>query len=308
MRLVPITAATVEAPRVAPAPTARVGPDAWMAGMSQQIGHLRLRELPMPGTHVSGSATLQAYGDLAPDIVSFADRAFHTPLWPRLIDQVSSWAITQGLSIAEQLEAGVRYFDLRVWHTRGELLLCHGLRGGPVSEAIEAIRRFTQAPGHDKEIILLDFNQFYEMTPEAHQRLARLITRHLSDVLVSRARVAMGHVRGGHFLAEKFVAWGTLAPLLPVPLREPLGGAEFQPNARGGGLAQCSLHFAVGQLPARGHAAPGRTRPPSLAADGGINQLDAVAHRQWGGGRHLHRRLDGPAGLGESDDLVADHQ
>jgi hypothetical protein len=55
-------------------------------------------------------------------------------------------------------------------------------------------------------------------------------------VLVSRARVAMGHVRGGHFLAEKFVSWSSLAPRLPVSLREPLGGAEFQPSARGGGL------------------------------------------------------------------------
>ncbi|MEO6417776.1 MAG: hypothetical protein ABIP39_00115 [Polyangiaceae bacterium] len=55
-------------------------------------------------------------------------------------------------------------------------------------------------------------------------------------VLVSRARVAMGHVRGGHFLAEKFAPWGALAPRLPVPLREPLAGAEFQPKSQGGGL------------------------------------------------------------------------
>ncbi len=55
-------------------------------------------------------------------------------------------------------------------------------------------------------------------------------------VLVSRARVAMGHVRGGRFLAEKFAPWGALAPRLPVPLREPLAGAEFQPKSQGGGL------------------------------------------------------------------------
>ncbi len=55
-------------------------------------------------------------------------------------------------------------------------------------------------------------------------------------VLVSRARVAMGHVRGGRFVAEKFAPWSHLAPRLPVSLREPLAGAEFQPKAQGGGL------------------------------------------------------------------------
>jgi hypothetical protein len=44
-------------------------------------------------------------------------------------------------------------------------------------------------------------------------------------VLVSRARVAMGRVRGDRFVAERSAAWSTLAPRLPVPMREPLGGA-----------------------------------------------------------------------------------
>jgi hypothetical protein len=45
--------------------------------------------------------------------------------------------------------------------------------------------------------------------------------------LVSRARVAIGHVEKGVFAPTKTAAWSALAPRVSVPLREPLGGAAF---------------------------------------------------------------------------------
>jgi hypothetical protein len=44
-------------------------------------------------------------------------------------------------------------------------------------------------------------------------------------VLVSRARVALGRIRGEKFVAERTAAWNALGPRLPTPMREPLGGA-----------------------------------------------------------------------------------
>jgi hypothetical protein len=44
-------------------------------------------------------------------------------------------------------------------------------------------------------------------------------------VLVSAARVTLGRVRGGKFVAERTAAWSALAPRAPVPMREPLAGA-----------------------------------------------------------------------------------
>ncbi|WP_394823687.1 hypothetical protein [Pendulispora albinea] len=46
-------------------------------------------------------------------------------------------------------------------------------------------------------------------------------------VLVSRARVAMGTLRGARFVVSKAVPWTALARRVPVPLREPLAGAAF---------------------------------------------------------------------------------
>jgi hypothetical protein len=46
--------------------------------------------------------------------------------------------------------------------------------------------------------------------------------------LVSRTRVAIGHVRAGKFAVSKAAAWTALAPRAAVPLREPLAGAVFR--------------------------------------------------------------------------------
>lgn len=44
-------------------------------------------------------------------------------------------------------------------------------------------------------------------------------------LLVSRSRIALGHLQEGSFAARRTVAWSDLAPRAPVPLREPLGSA-----------------------------------------------------------------------------------
>jgi FG-GAP repeat len=50
-------------------------------------------------------------------------------------------------------------------------------------------------------------------------------------VLVSAARVALGRVRAGRFVAERTAAWSALAPPLPVPMREPIAEAAIAPGA-----------------------------------------------------------------------------
>ncbi len=50
-------------------------------------------------------------------------------------------------------------------------------------------------------------------------------------LLVSRARVALGRVRAGKFVADRTAAWSALAPRVPVPMREPLAGAVVAAGA-----------------------------------------------------------------------------
>jgi hypothetical protein len=46
-------------------------------------------------------------------------------------------------------------------------------------------------------------------------------------LLVSRARVALGKLRDGRFVVDRFAAWSALSPRTSVPVREPLAGASL---------------------------------------------------------------------------------
>jgi hypothetical protein len=50
-------------------------------------------------------------------------------------------------------------------------------------------------------------------------------------VLVSRARVSVGRIRSGKYVAEHTAPWQTLAPKTPVPMRDPLASAVVTEGA-----------------------------------------------------------------------------
>ncbi|XP_048866415.1 PI-PLC X domain-containing protein 2-like [Brienomyrus brachyistius] len=81
--------------------------------------------------------------------------------------------MTQNLSFREQLEAGIRYFDLRVSSKPGEpgyeVYFIHGLFGHRVWDGLSDIERFLGE--HPKEVVLLDFNHHYAMSREHHCHL-----------------------------------------------------------------------------------------------------------------------------------------
>lgn len=58
----------------------------------------------------------------------------------------------------------------------------------------------------------------------------------LELVIVSRARVVLGKLRGGKFAGSKTTAWGNLASRSPTPLREPIAAAVVSPRTRPGDI------------------------------------------------------------------------
>jgi hypothetical protein len=49
-------------------------------------------------------------------------------------------------------------------------------------------------------------------------------------VLVSAARVTLGRIRAGRFVAEQASSWTALGPAVPVPMREPIADAAIAPG------------------------------------------------------------------------------
>lgn len=83
----------------------------------------------------------------------------------------------------QQLTSGIRYFDVQVSaRTRnGDFRVVCGLFGDELSACMKEIKVFLDH--HDKEVIIFDINQFYEMNDVLHMKLLSIITHCFDDKL-----------------------------------------------------------------------------------------------------------------------------
>ena len=139
------------------------------------------------GSHNSFTSSLTPTSDVAPDAPGAA----------KFLDNyccccngcVYRWAVTQDLTTEQQLQAGIRYFDLRVASRQdtNDLYLVHSLYAQDVPTFLNNVRDFLM--DHPKEVVLLDFNHFYEMTQEQHEQLLDTIGSILGDKLWPRGTI-----------------------------------------------------------------------------------------------------------------------
>ncbi len=109
-------------------------------------------------------------------------------------------------------------------------------------------------------------------------------------VLVSQARVTLGRVRAGVFVAERTTPWAALGPRVPVPMREPLGGAalalgtvDVGTTDRGGTSLAADFSgrtpsgpAAAGHTPLAGIPMPGGGSPVCLMAQASAGAFDGA--------------------------------
>ena len=132
--------------------------------MSSKIASKPLNQLIMLGSHDSGT--------------------YSFPCWPQLSSDAPSpwlalapWAAVpvsecQNLNIIGQLNAGVRFFDLRIAKDKNSIeTLCHGIFSVALSDAFSQVGAWLDA--HPKEIVLLSAT--YIGTPGDSSHLEALI-------------------------------------------------------------------------------------------------------------------------------------
>ncbi|GAB1602315.1 PI-PLC X domain-containing protein 3-like [Argonauta hians] len=145
----------------------------WMSQLPDFCHDLPLNGLAIPGSHDSFSAQLRD-GHISPDnpeilniIVKFLGAA---------ADKVMmKWSTTQNFDLSKQLKAGIRYFDFRVAYneTDDELQFVHGLFGPKIECCMNEINSFLDE--HPKEVVILDFNHFYNVNFENHEKLLSML-------------------------------------------------------------------------------------------------------------------------------------
>jgi hypothetical protein len=149
----------------------------WMHELKSQIGNFPLNYLAIPGTHDSGTYSLQPNSPPSPDsaLFTFYNSALATlntpalsplvPTFKRLFDQILEEGITYPWALAQnpahnltvQLNAGIRYFDIRTCKdSSGELRVCHSLFGTTIFDLLHQVAVWSRS--HTDEIVILDFN------------------------------------------------------------------------------------------------------------------------------------------------------
>ena len=129
------------------------------------------------GSHDSGTSDLTAWKGISPDEPEELRVEMTIGCWLGcclFTSFVKKWSKCQALDIGQQLVAGVRYLDLRVASNRcsrgNDTILCvHGFYGGEIGEYMKHVKQFLD--DHRNEVVLLDFNHFYQMDRQHHEQL-----------------------------------------------------------------------------------------------------------------------------------------
>ncbi|XP_077151461.1 PI-PLC X domain-containing protein 2 [Ranitomeya variabilis] len=146
----------------------------WMGALPVCLSTMPLSNLAIPGSHDSFSYWVDEKSPVGPDQARSLKRLARISLVKKLMKK---WSVTQNLTFKEQLESGIRYFDLRVSskpeEAEIEIYFIHGLYGIKVWDGLTEINTFLT--NHSTEVVLLDFNHFYAMDNEHHLYLVNML-------------------------------------------------------------------------------------------------------------------------------------
>ncbi|XP_078483507.1 PI-PLC X domain-containing protein 2-like [Ciona intestinalis] len=146
----------------------------WMNKLPDDLKDSSLFSLAIPGSHDSCAFYLNEYGPLDPRRGGLLN-------WFKSI--VKNWGITQRLGVTDQLNIGVRYFDLRVAPNlqTDELHIVHGLLGLKVSDILCEMNKFLN--NHPSEVIIVHFLDLLEFEKTHHDTLMGIISTAFSGKL-----------------------------------------------------------------------------------------------------------------------------
>ncbi|CAH1160288.1 unnamed protein product [Phaedon cochleariae] len=154
----------------------------WMTNLPQQLRETPLIKLTIPGSHDSFTASITSSSDIAPDADDVLKKFEF--LGPLIKYFMANWSRTQTYMAAEQLNRGIRYFDLRIGTKKGteELYIVHGLYSDSVRSVLDEIGQFLDS--HPGEIVILDCQHFYGLQQEDHERLMEMLKEQFSTKLL----------------------------------------------------------------------------------------------------------------------------
>ncbi|KAM6149235.1 PI-PLC X domain-containing protein 1-like [Rhynchocyon petersi] len=163
----------------------------WMSRLCPQLWDVPLHHLSIPGSHDTMTYCLSRKLPVArdqPRVLQVLSRLLPCITRPVIL----KWSVTQALNVTEQLDAGVRYLDLRVAHMVGgpekNLHFVHMLyTTALVEDTLTEISEWLES--HPREVVILACRNFQGMTDELHEYLVSCIHNIFGDMLCPRGDV-----------------------------------------------------------------------------------------------------------------------
>ncbi|XP_028300321.1 PI-PLC X domain-containing protein 1 [Gouania willdenowi] len=165
--------------------------DCWMSRLPSELWDVPLYHLAIPGSHNAITYCLDMNDRspvdlMQPDLLQKLDKYMK----PLIRPFVYKWAITQECNIKQQLDCGIRYFDLRIAHrpndSSTDLYFYHGVYTSlTVQTVLKDISDWLDA--HPSEVVILSFSHFLGLSQELHMLLLTTIRNIFTSKLCPKA-------------------------------------------------------------------------------------------------------------------------
>ncbi|XP_037546964.1 PI-PLC X domain-containing protein 1-like [Nematolebias whitei] len=162
----------------------------WMSQLPVELHTIPLYQLAIPGSHDAMSYDL----DINSKIIEPARLTRYSKICC-LRRILRRWAATQEVTITEQLNAGVRYFDLRIARKPDDtnptrLYFHHGLyTRTDVETGLKRINVWAEK--HPKEVIILSLSHFYGFDKTNEANLHNHLIQFIKDLFGTRLLLSM---------------------------------------------------------------------------------------------------------------------
>eukprot|EP00072_Mus_musculus_P054744 XP_006535122.1 PREDICTED: PI-PLC X domain-containing protein 1 isoform X2 [Mus musculus] len=163
----------------------------WMSQLCPQLWDVPLHHLSIPGSHDTMTYCLNRKSRIS------RASSWLLHLLGRVVPFITGpvvmkWSVTQTLDVTQQLDAGVRYLDLRIAHapegsTRNLCFVHMMYTKALVEDTLTEIAEWLQS--HPREVVILACRNFEGMTCELHDYLAGCIVNIFGDMLCPSGEV-----------------------------------------------------------------------------------------------------------------------
>jgi hypothetical protein len=174
----------------------------WMEDLSPFIEKRPLNRIALPGTHDSGTSTLSRDSAISRDASS---TIWNAGLTPGIKSRVYDWALAQNLSVADQLQSGIRYLDIRVLDNRlvetfdqdkaiadeareKQIFIVHSMFGARIEVILDQVEAFLSKNLKEIVILRIGTNRSDSLSSRGKAYLMNdLVHKRLGDLMVPRS-------------------------------------------------------------------------------------------------------------------------